>query len=739
MRSLPGRTRPFAVHSFAVAALVLALAAPAAAFDTDGDGVDDTVDNCPFTTNAGQQDLGGVGSGSPGDGIGNACQCGDVNGDGRVTVVDSSVIQRSLLQPPTATRTRPELCDVNGDGNCTLADSAIIRRSLLVPATAAIQQKCAPTIAPAPNLVVTQPALGAFFAPGAGNQCNVNYAGNVLNVADSDLSVLIGGNAVPTAGSSFLQALVVSGALQQKVVQATRLSTGAVKRENTVVSCAASLASNQAVNSGMGIRINDSGIDKLEPLINSEIAAQVGNVGTLMAQLPNIQVNQCVLDASVGCAVTLDAVDVTSGSLGAFGVGLDSQVNQLAVSGSANNFSADYVAILDAPVVGFPDCSGRVTASSVSLTGGFNLSPAANPRNIDVNLVSGPNATTTNLNNTFTGFNPCNIPLIDTLINSIAEPQIKTQLENGIENALDDPDGAGSGDSPLADAAESAIASLAPANQIGALLGVNLDAPFQSIVEDNVGVTFRIDANLNPAVIDPASPQQGSSLDIPSTFPTYGAVAPNGNVYDIALSLDPSLINKLLRSETQKGTFKLNVNQLDFSLVNPAFPAGNQQITTQLLGLILPDFLALPPEDVEVQIRPTVAPAELDPTAVGVTKVRAAGILLDFVGKSSGKRHLRLAASGEIDLAVNVVGGTISVNTTQINNLQVALIDGSLAGVSQLTFDILVAILAPLGQVKLEQSLESFQLPTILGIGFLPRLVGNDVNGNYLEFYLDLN
>lgn len=729
--SLVSCLRFLAIGAVALAASVV----PAHAFDTDGDGVDDTVDNCPFASNAGQQDFGGRGSGSAPDGVGDACQCGDANGDGRVTVVDSSVIQRSLLQPPTATVTRPQLCDVNGDGNCTIADSTIVRRSLLVPATATIVQACAPTIAPAPNLVVTQPAFGAFFAPGAGNQCNVNYAGNVLNVADADLSVLVGGSAVGTAGSAFLTNLSITGPLQSKVIAARRLSTNAVKRENTVVSCSPSLNANQAVSSGIGIRINDSGIDRLEPTINSTIASQVGNVGAQIVALSPIQIDQCVVDASLACVINLDSVNITSASLGAFGVGLDSQTNQVAVNGSAFNLVANY----EAEITG-PNCSGRINASSVSLTGGFNLSPASNPRNINVDLVSGPVVTVSNLTNTFTGFNPCNIPLIDSLINSFAEPQIKTQVENSVENALDDPDGGGSLDSPLADAAESAIASLAPAAVVGSALGINLDAPFQSIVEDNVGVTFRIDANLNPASIDPASPQQGTTVDIPSTFPSYGAVAPNGNVYDIALSLDPSLINKLLRSETQKGTFKLNINQLDFSLINPAFPAGNQQITTTLLGLVIPDFAGITPaEPVEVQIRPTVAPAELDPTAVGTTTVRAAGVLLDFVGKNSGKRHLRLAADGNVDLAVNVVGNTISVSTTQIQNLQVSLIEGSLAGVSQLTFDILVAILAPLGQVKLEQSIESFTLPSILGIGFLPRLVGNDVGGNYLEFYLDLN
>jgi len=119
------------------------VAAPPA--DADGDGVGDGADNCPFAANADQADRGGVGAGSPPDGVGDACQCGDVNGDGLVTLADAAAVQRSLLQPPTATLAVPALCDVDGNLACTLADAVRLRRALLQPPTATIQQGCAPT------------------------------------------------------------------------------------------------------------------------------------------------------------------------------------------------------------------------------------------------------------------------------------------------------------------------------------------------------------------------------------------------------------------------------------------------------------------------------------------------------------------------------------------------------------------------------------------------------------------
>jgi formylglycine-generating enzyme required for sulfatase activity len=112
--------------------------------DDDGDGVPNSADNCRFVANANQTDTGGIGGGSPPDGVGDACECGDVNGDGAVTLVDAVIVQRSLLQPPTATLAHPELCDVGGSAGCSLADAVIIRRALLVPPTATIQQVCPP-------------------------------------------------------------------------------------------------------------------------------------------------------------------------------------------------------------------------------------------------------------------------------------------------------------------------------------------------------------------------------------------------------------------------------------------------------------------------------------------------------------------------------------------------------------------------------------------------------------------
>lgn len=96
--------------------------------DTDNDGVVDSIDNCVNTANADQADNGGLDS-ITADGIGDACQCGDVNNDGKVTNTDAVLIKRFLLNLPSPFN--GDFCDVNGDNNCSNTDAVIIQRALL--------------------------------------------------------------------------------------------------------------------------------------------------------------------------------------------------------------------------------------------------------------------------------------------------------------------------------------------------------------------------------------------------------------------------------------------------------------------------------------------------------------------------------------------------------------------------------------------------------------------------------
>jgi hypothetical protein len=79
--------------------------------DADGDGVVDAADNCARWPNSGQAD-------ADANGIGNACECGDQNGDGRVDTNDLVAINMATFTPALAT----PLCDANNDAHCDVRD-----------------------------------------------------------------------------------------------------------------------------------------------------------------------------------------------------------------------------------------------------------------------------------------------------------------------------------------------------------------------------------------------------------------------------------------------------------------------------------------------------------------------------------------------------------------------------------------------------------------------------------------
>ena len=105
--------------------------------DTDSDGVKDCDDNCRFRSNPGQEDNGGINT-SAADGIGDACTCGDVNGNGITNSADATLIKRTALGLSPyfnqAGMPEPNNCDVNGTGandDCNNIDATITKRAAL--------------------------------------------------------------------------------------------------------------------------------------------------------------------------------------------------------------------------------------------------------------------------------------------------------------------------------------------------------------------------------------------------------------------------------------------------------------------------------------------------------------------------------------------------------------------------------------------------------------------------------
>ncbi len=115
---------------------------PIASADTDADGVPDSQDNCPYFANPSQSDSGGHGFGNTPDGIGDACQCGDITGEGQVNDTDATFIKRWALGLFAPLFLVPDNCDVNGDGICGGTDGTLVRHAAIGNPPAIFGQNC---------------------------------------------------------------------------------------------------------------------------------------------------------------------------------------------------------------------------------------------------------------------------------------------------------------------------------------------------------------------------------------------------------------------------------------------------------------------------------------------------------------------------------------------------------------------------------------------------------------------
>ncbi|MEO1573713.1 MAG: thrombospondin type 3 repeat-containing protein, partial [Pseudomonadota bacterium] len=99
------------------------------AVDTDGDGVDDSVDNCIAAANPGQTD-------ADGDGFGNACDA-DLNGDCVVNVTDLGLLRQAFFSTPGSPAWNPaaDLAGTGGapDGVVNVIDLGRMRTLFFVP------------------------------------------------------------------------------------------------------------------------------------------------------------------------------------------------------------------------------------------------------------------------------------------------------------------------------------------------------------------------------------------------------------------------------------------------------------------------------------------------------------------------------------------------------------------------------------------------------------------------------
>lgn len=154
-----------------VFSIILGGAETASAQDADGDGVPDPSDNCVYTANPDQLDVGGL-QGFSADGIGDACQCGDLNDDGSVDLLDAVLYQRGLAGV-TPTALSPDKCSViGGRVDCEPNDRRTLREAIIGSGPGLAQVCQADQLAPPPPTRIV--AAGDSITQGFAADCTCN-------------------------------------------------------------------------------------------------------------------------------------------------------------------------------------------------------------------------------------------------------------------------------------------------------------------------------------------------------------------------------------------------------------------------------------------------------------------------------------------------------------------------------------------------------------------------------------
>jgi cysteine-rich repeat protein len=594
----------------------------------------------------------------------------------------------------------------------------------------------APSVCARFQVTITSPLHGSFTTASS-----VMVTGTIdLDPAIAALTV--NGVSVPVApNGTFSTVVPIAQAPIFNAIEAilTDVVHGGVAHSRIVVHYGDSVADGGFSAQTVGLRLNDSGLDKVEPLV-ADLAGGGLDLADLVPVGTTLIDNQCFVSIFGGCIGRATVkIAAPPPSFTNFSLAADSMTNFVAGDITVNNIRVDV--FLDGSGV-VPDCPITLTANQAFFFGDYTLSPdASDPEHIDV-VQQGP------LDVAFAGFQTsfgglCDAPIIGDIIQAFI-PDVEDLTINAMRDFLSDPDGAGPLDSPTADAIEAALGGVSISGPIGAGLGVDFQTPLFAVNEDNVGITLGSNSRITSAVgagpgqclPPPGAPNLTASLAFNEPFPTYGASTPIGNVpYDVAVSISAEGFNQLLKAQTECGLLVTSINEIDLGF-------GPLPLTAGLLSALMPQFAVFPAATpFRIDIRPTLAPIVTGAAgpAGELTELRVANVLA-FVTADDGSEEVALTAAFDAQLGMNAafVPGALGIVLAPPapGAVQIAIIDNPL-GVNETTLETnilppLVSSLIP----DLASSLSSFPLPDFLGLSLSGLEVGRV--GQFVSLYTNL-
>jgi len=507
-------------------------------------------------------------------------------------------------------------------------------------------------------------------------------------------------------------------------------SGGIPQVERVTVIAGESVADGDYSPMAVALRLNDSGLDQIEPEITSLVNLDLATLlppGTLVID------NFCYQDSFLGCLGRVDVLIHGSPppSIGSFSIDVDSQTNFAEGDIRLNNLAltARVVAVTG---IGFT-CYIDIAAATTDIFGDYGLDPSAiDPSNIDVSQIGGVNVVFGGFSDStdcegFLGF------IVEALV-SLFVGDVQDLMRPAFEDFLNTVDA--SGNTPVAGAIEDALAQIELSGPIGQAIGVNLETPLFSVDEDVQGITLDSDARITASLPDPNAVDLLASYHVPEVFPSFGATTPVGGLpYGMAIGISTSGFNQLLKAEVESGLLLASITELDL------FGTGTQPLTAGFLAPILPGFANLDPAlPIRIDIQPTLgAIVSGDDGPLGeLAELRVGQIEGRLVEEALGQTLISFAVDAKLGLDMTFADGSLSFDLGTLTSQDIGvdiLVNQFLIPTQGL--ENLLLFLLPTVLPQLADSLGTFPLPDFLGLQL--DLVEISKNGEYMSLFVNLS
>ncbi len=592
-----------------------------------------------------------------------------------------------------------------------------------------------------PDILISAPAQGSFTTGSS-----IAVSGQIKGVNLANHTLYLNGVAAAHDGAGFFSETVFLDPAEifQPIVAELRRDTDQLlrKRAQRTVHLGDSVADGGASLESVALRLDDRGLDKMEPRITSLVDLDLATLlppGTLI-----IDDYEYFCVPLIGCLTTDVVVNPTGGSgapppnISGYTIAVDAMAAGVGFVESVITLNDLFVSARATEL----GCDINVTAATSTIDGDYDLwFDPVTPTQIDVTQLGGVGVGFGSFGHTTDCGGGFGAGLLELLVDLLIG-DVETLVRDAFVGFLGTVPPGGD-DPPIAAAIEDALAGVEISGPIGQSLGVSLDTPIFDIPIDDAGMTIGSDATIvanvgaGPGQCNaPAeAPDLAASWHVGEPFPPFGSTTPVGaQPYDLGLCISTSAFNQLLKAETECGLLVTDIREL-FGI----------PLTTSLFTLFFPQLANVWPTPLpaRVELRPELAPvlsgesgpqgelADLHIGHLGLELIVEDGPTDTLVFSSVVGAEVGLDLV--FDDILNALSFQLGALTSQ--DVSVVLIDNPF-GLDEPSVVGLLTQLLPLALPAVASSLGSFPIPEFFGLEL--HGVETSRNGQFMSLFTDL-